>query len=155
LCANEFGVTLTDLGSTNGTYVGDQKVSQMELKDGQVLRVGAVQLSIEIPAVSITVPELSHPEPPAPRFLEDGRPACANHPESAASYRCVVCQATFCLGCLHDVHLRGQPSQLFCPACSGHCEQIPEPAPASATSLTTRILKALPLPFIRPKDRSR
>jgi len=37
-------VHIKDLGSTNGTFVNDKKVSEATLKQGQVLRLGSIEL---------------------------------------------------------------------------------------------------------------
>ena len=39
---------LTDLGSTNGTYVNDKRIRRAELKDGDIIRVGKSRLAIHI-----------------------------------------------------------------------------------------------------------
>lgn len=39
-CSAEGRVTLTDLGSTNGTFVNDERVTQVELNDGDTLLFG-------------------------------------------------------------------------------------------------------------------
>jgi len=54
---------LKDLGSSNGTYLGDERITDVELRDGDMLRVGAtVIVTIEVgPAPS------PRRRPPAPR----------------------------------------------------------------------------------------
>jgi hypothetical protein len=36
-----------DLNSTNGTFIGEEKITESVLKPGQVLRVGQIQLRLE------------------------------------------------------------------------------------------------------------
>ncbi|UCF67225.1 MAG: FHA domain-containing protein [Acidobacteriota bacterium] len=43
-------VLLKDLGSTNGTFVNDQRVTTTELQDGDEIRVGTTRLTITIAA---------------------------------------------------------------------------------------------------------
>ena len=38
---------VVDLGSTNGTYVNDKKVSRAQLSSGDRLRIGRVELQVE------------------------------------------------------------------------------------------------------------
>jgi hypothetical protein len=40
-------VVVRDLGSTNGTYIGGEKVAEQTLKPGQILRLGQVELRLE------------------------------------------------------------------------------------------------------------
>lgn len=40
------GIYVEDLGSTNGTYVNGQRVDRAVLKEGDKLRVGAVELVV-------------------------------------------------------------------------------------------------------------
>jgi pSer/pThr/pTyr-binding forkhead associated (FHA) protein len=41
------GLTLTDLGSTNGTLVNGQKVSKASLKIGDIIQIGTTQFRVE------------------------------------------------------------------------------------------------------------
>ena len=41
------GVVVRDLDSTNGTYIGGEKVTEHPLKPGQILRLGQVELRLE------------------------------------------------------------------------------------------------------------
>ncbi len=41
------GVTVTDLGSTNGTFINDQRISTSALKLGDILRIGATTFRVE------------------------------------------------------------------------------------------------------------
>jgi hypothetical protein len=43
----EGGVFIVDLSSTNGVYVNDQKVSQFELSDGDLIEIGDVKLKFK------------------------------------------------------------------------------------------------------------
>ncbi len=40
-------VLVRDLNSTNGTYIGGEKVSEKNLKPGQILRLGQVEMRLE------------------------------------------------------------------------------------------------------------
>lgn len=47
LTAAEHSVEVVDLSSTNGTYVNDVRVETSQLKSGDRLRVGRVELKVE------------------------------------------------------------------------------------------------------------
>ncbi len=141
LLVSDFGVKLTDLGSTNGTFLAHEQIHEVMLRDGETFFIGRVQVQIEIPDVRIAIPDLPQAELPGPRFLEDGTPACQLHPETPAVYRCVKCHDTFCADCVHDVHLRGERSRIFCPACSGECEPLTGMGPSQRHSIATRIMR--------------
>ena len=47
LTADDAGVEVVDLESTNGTYVNDKRVSKATLAEGDRLRVGRVTLEIQ------------------------------------------------------------------------------------------------------------
>ena len=40
------GIWLRDLGSTNGTFVGDVRIERARLPDGAVIRLGATKISV-------------------------------------------------------------------------------------------------------------
>lgn len=48
---NDGSVTIKDLGSTNGTFVDGKKITEpVELKNGQMLRVGPLETTVQISA---------------------------------------------------------------------------------------------------------
>ncbi len=47
-------VLVRDLDSTNGTYIGGEKVSEKNLKPGQILRLGQVEMRLETDGQSAT-----------------------------------------------------------------------------------------------------
>lgn len=64
LVVNGNKAILRDMGSSNGTFVNDQKIVQASLKPGDVIRVGPISLLVQIDNVPARV------KPPVP-----GRPA--------------------------------------------------------------------------------
>ncbi|MEW6156702.1 MAG: FHA domain-containing protein, partial [Verrucomicrobiota bacterium] len=52
-------VVVTDLGSTNGTFVDGQMIQQSELKPGQTLRLGQAEFKLERIALEIARPDSS------------------------------------------------------------------------------------------------
>jgi len=99
-----------DLDSSNGTFVDDEPVSKATLVSGQFLRLGDVSLEV-----------LDAPVPPDP----DAIPRCVNHPDYPASMRCTKCGRLLCGPCIHILKVAGGISHKLCPACSGHCEPLP------------------------------
>lgn len=52
-CRFEFaagGWQMTDLGSLNGVYVNGQRLTQANLAEGDVLRIGGLNFRVELPA---------------------------------------------------------------------------------------------------------
>lgn len=41
-----FDITITDLGSTNGTYVNNESIKEKKLKHGDIIRLGAHEFKI-------------------------------------------------------------------------------------------------------------
>src|SRR5262249_50840693 len=56
LTVGDRGVTLRDLGSTNGTFVGDVRIKEAELVAGIVVRAGASSFRIEVAGAPAFVP---------------------------------------------------------------------------------------------------
>jgi transcriptional regulator with GAF, ATPase, and Fis domain len=59
------GLELRDLGSTNGTHVGDMEVVRSYIRSGAIVRIGGTSLS-----VAIRDDEIEHPLAPQGRFGE-------------------------------------------------------------------------------------
>ncbi|MEV0153264.1 FHA domain-containing protein [Micromonospora sp. NPDC050686] len=83
------GVSLVDLGSTNGTWLNDRRITGVEcLADGDVVRMGRSELRFSDPGVARTDPvgirfdagqqgqrmTVPLPVPPAPRWPLDDEP---------------------------------------------------------------------------------
>jgi pSer/pThr/pTyr-binding forkhead associated (FHA) protein len=146
-----------DLRSTNGTSIDGEPVSEAAMQLGQVLQVGTVELRLEeTPKTeegpSVTIPELPKDRPPVALMLEDGTPACLNHSEAPAAYRCTKCQQTLCSSCVRIIRRLKGEVMIFCPLCSGPCEMLATSAPAPALSwapksLLKRLSRTLKVPF--------
>jgi len=50
-------VIVKDLGSTNGTFINGERISEGALKPGQILRLGQVEMRLEAEASSSTTPK--------------------------------------------------------------------------------------------------
>jgi FHA domain len=118
-------VTVKDLASTNGTFIGDRPVQCAPLQPGERLRLGDVELVLESAQATIAVPEMHFDAPPVPTSLADGSPACLNHSDQAALFRCTQCERLFCDACVRELRRVGGVAVRICPACSGRCEPLP------------------------------
>ncbi len=152
----EMEVKIRDLGSSNGTTVEGAPVGEKELKDGQRLALGDVVMRVVIPPVHIAIPVLSEPEPPGPALLPDGEPACENHRETAADFRCSRCGRTYCDACVHQLRLAGGVPRLMCPACSHPCLSLDGSDTSSdRDSITARVWRSVRIAFDFRSNRSR
>ena len=75
----EHGATLSDSNSTGGTFVNGKRVSQQELKSGDVIRVGETQLRFVSGAAASEASTVAPGDMPSPR------PAAAPSTESLAA----------------------------------------------------------------------
>jgi hypothetical protein len=147
----EEAVLVRDLQSRHGTFIDGAPVFEAELLDGQVLRVGDIELELSGAPVRITVPDLPLPaQPRRQMFLEDGTPACHVHDGVASIYQCQKCVKTFCGQCVRELRVAGGTPRRFCPACGGPCERLPElEREKKRGSWLDKIFKA----FTKPADR--
>src|SRR5437868_15478443 len=49
-------VVVRDLNSTNGTFINGEKITEMVLKPGQILRLGQIEMRLETEAASAPAP---------------------------------------------------------------------------------------------------
>lgn len=73
------GFWLVDVGSSNGVWIGDQRVQQLALQDGQEFRLGGVSIRFRLPVAPApppapAVPEAAPAPSPAPPVLEAAPP---------------------------------------------------------------------------------
>lgn len=113
-----------DLGSTNGTYVDGQRVTEAPLGWGQTLRLGAVELGVQDLPARVVIPEdaLPRSEVPPVEVMADGRtPCCRAHTETVAAFRCAKCGAQWCDPCVRHLRRVGGQVMHFCVGCGGPC----------------------------------
>ena len=118
-------VRVRDCGSTNGTFIGGRPIEESELRPGQTLHLGDVEMLLEDLPATVAIPAIEFASPPPPAPLPDGGAACLNHAEVRARRRCNQCQRCFCERCVHTIRRVGGKVLKLCPVCSGPCELIP------------------------------
>jgi pSer/pThr/pTyr-binding forkhead associated (FHA) protein len=136
------GVLLRDLESTNGTFVNDEKVREVQLAPGQTVRLGDVELLVESIDAKIAIPAFYNPELPAPPVVrKDGALACARHLHSAVTHQCTACKEFMCEACVHRLRRKGAKKMLsLCPICSGTVDIIGGSGKTKKKSLLERIV---------------
>jgi|SRR5882724_1780902 len=136
------GVLLRDLESTNGTFVNNEPVREVQLSPGQIVRLGDVELLVESTDAKIAIPEFFNPELPAPPVVrKDGVLECPRHPHTAVTHQCMTCKEIMCEACVHRLRRKGSKKMLsLCPVCSGTVEPIGGPTKTKKKSLFERIV---------------
>ena len=121
------GISLRDLGSTNGTYINQEQVTEGALELGTTFHVGEVEIEIEPIKGNIAIPQMEQPRQPRPQVLADGTVSCVNHMDLRAAFRCTHCKQLLCDECIHRLKRVGGKLLLLCPACSHECEPVAAP----------------------------
>ena len=136
------GVTLRDLESTNGTFVNGERVREIELIAGQIVRLGDVELLVESTDAKIAIPAFSNPDLPAPpKVRKDGALFCARHEHSTVTHQCTACKELMCDACVHRLRRKGgKKTLMLCPICSGTVDIIGGSAKAKKKSLLERVV---------------
>lgn len=120
-CELELGIDflkVRDLGSTNGTTVGERTVTEAFLAPGERLRFGQVSATVEWSQESVNVPAIEAQRLPASVEFGEGVLSCIKHTAAVASWHCGECDKYFCSSCIKDVRLVGRPPRRVCPECS-------------------------------------
>jgi hypothetical protein len=151
LWLTEEAVLVRDLQSRNGTHIDGTPVDEAELRTGQTLRIGDIELVLAEAPVRISVPELTYGARPKEQlYLPDGTPACYRHDEVAAKYECGKCRHCYCGECVRELRVAGGIPRRFCPDCGGPCEHIAHgPQEQKRASWMDKIVRA----FTKPPSR--
>ena len=115
------GVVVRDCASTNGTFVGGQRIKEARLSAGQSLHLGDVELMVETTDVTIAIPSFDVSRPAPPVVLADGSLICPRHPSALATHQCTHCREVLCDACVHRLRRRGGKLVKLCPLCSHQC----------------------------------
>ena len=63
-------ILIRDLNSTNGSFINGDKITEQILKPGQVLRLGQVELKLEVEGAAAAPPAPGLPLPPARKQVD-------------------------------------------------------------------------------------
>ncbi len=140
IVVDQDSVSISDLGSTNGTFVNGVLVQTAALPQGKTLRLGSVELLLQAgddpsatpappPAVAAPVPvvrvlsrttaEIATAEPAAaPATGKAG--FCRNHYQNLARYECPKCHRHLCDLCVNTRGSQGGGLK-FCKVCGVEC----------------------------------
>ena len=114
-------VLVTDLGSTNGTFINGEPIRKAELMTGQVLHIGRLALILDREAQQVVVPDVTPRPLEHVTTLPNGSPCCYNHPTLAAGMKCGHCHKLFCGACVTGIGVIGGVRHHLCPVCHNHC----------------------------------
>ena len=164
ILVNNGGVSIQDLGSTNGTFINGARIQEQKLENGQTIRLGNVEMIFyadapapaAAPAASrLRVSGIAHEPPPAPATAAEVPPPlapaidlsaaathCKFHPKSLARWFCSKCKKSFCDLCVNAHH-----NKRTCRACAVEC--VPMEVEVTETA-ETGFMASLPGAFIYP-----
>jgi hypothetical protein len=146
------GVIVRDCASSNGTFVGGERIEEAKLSAGQTVHLGEVELLVETTEVTIAIPKFDVPRPAPPVVMSDGSLICPRHPRARATHQCTHCKEVLCDACVRRLQRRGGKLLKFCPLCSHPCEPIGGEK-RKKKSLLGIFRKTVKLPFFnRPKE---
>ena len=146
------GVIVRDCASSNGTFVGGERIEEARLSAGQTVHLGEVELLVETTEVTIAIPKFDVPRPAPPVVMSDGSLICPRHPRARATHQCTHCKEVLCDACVRRLRRRGGKLLKFCPLCSHPCEPIGGEK-RKKKSLLGIFRKTVKLPFFnRPKE---
>ncbi len=141
-------VIVRDCGSTNGTYVNSQPISEARLKPGHVLRLGDVDLLVESTDVTISIPKLEVARAAPPVVLTDGGLLCPRHKSSRVTHQCTHCREVMCDECVSRLRRRGGKLLKLCPLCSHVVETLGGPKKRKKSFLGF-LQRTVKMPFLR------
>jgi hypothetical protein len=144
-------IVVRDCQSTNGTFLEGRAIKQAQLKAGQMLRLGNIELFVESTDVTIAIPKFDRPCPAPPVVLQDGTILCRRHPQATVTHQCTHCRELLCEACLHRLRRRGGHAHNLCPLCSHECERIGGER-KKKKGLLGFLRKTVKLPFARDRQ---
>jgi pSer/pThr/pTyr-binding forkhead associated (FHA) protein len=164
ILVDQGNILIKDLGSTNGTFVNRAPVHEANLRPGQTIHLGGVELFFQpdTPTVTLTKAGIARAEssppivaaptlpPPIPAVtpgpagaVAPGSQNCKFHPKTPGRFYCNKCVRYFCEICVTS---RGQHK--YCRHCGAECVavqvQIARPAPEKG------FFRRLPGAFVYP-----
>jgi hypothetical protein len=113
-----------DNGSAEGTFVDGERVTETRLRDGQVLRLGQVELRVEQTGVSIAIPKAAlQRRAESAASLPDSL-FCWRHRATCATHRCSRCDKPLCTACTRRTRRREGLFVTTCSHCKRPCELV-------------------------------
>lgn len=147
------GVMLRDCGSTNGSFINGDAVTEAWLMAGQEVRLGDVELFVESTEVNVAIPQFDRALPPKKIIaLEDGLLACPRHEETHATFKCTECHEVMCSGCVRRMRRQGGATLFLCVLCSHKCEPIQLPKVKKKRSFFGFLQDTVKLKFHHPTN---
>jgi hypothetical protein len=155
LLYKENSLLVRDMGSTNGTYINNHRITEAVLHPGQVLMTGSITMQLDAPPCEISVPPLPAPDVPVQTYQEDGRPNCIHHPGTLAALMCVTCECYYCDECVSRIQLVGGKSLQLCRTCGNRCQTADVQSNNDSRERTfyERILDTLRRLFLTPPSK--
>jgi len=149
------GVLLRDCGSTNGTFINGDPVTEARLMPGQTVNLGDVELFVENTDINVAIPKFERPRPKPPVVLPGGAMICPRHPQVPVSFKCTYCKEVMCEGCVHIMRIKGGQALFLCPLCSHRCEPIQVVEPKKKKKGLMALFDTVKLKFAyRPRGKS-
>jgi hypothetical protein len=118
------GLSVRDLGSTNGTFVNGRRVRFAPVQIGQIITVGSVSVAILESENRVTIPEFREPAIPPVLKTPADEDVCLHHESQLAVWKCTRCGHHLCTPCVHRIRRRGGNALFLCPDCSGPCQLL-------------------------------
>ena len=120
------GVRLRDCGSTNGSFINGDPVTEAWLLPGQEVKLGDVELFVENTEVNVAIPQFERESqmPLQPVVLPDGALSCPRHTETHAVYKCTHCNEVMCNACVRVMRRKGGQPLFLCVLCHHKCGPI-------------------------------
>jgi len=132
-------VWLRDLGSSAGSWLGDDPVDETVLLPGTRVRLGQVELElVEAPAAEALTPD-------APAVITASR-SCQLHPRIQALWWCPRCGRFFCALCVTTQPERGA-DRPCCRSCGVACRPVVPEEPADARGFLKLAVEAFVYPL--------
>jgi hypothetical protein len=145
------GIRLRDCNSTNGTFLNGQQVGECELRCGETLALGDVQMLVDSAEVTVAIPKFDREMPAPPVVLEGGGIVCPRHARAQATHQCTHCRELLCDGCVTHLRRRGGKLLKLCPLCSHAVERIGAES-RQRSSFFGLLTKTVKMPFLSRKE---
>ncbi len=146
-------VSVKDCGSTNGTFLNGEPIQEAQLRAGQTLQLGDVELLVETTDVTIAIPKFETAIPAPAIVLTDGRLVCPRHTAALATHQCTFCREIMCDACAHGLRRRGGKLLKLCPIC-GHVVEPLGGVKKPKRSILEFLRSTVRLPFLHTSKRA-